>query len=97
MILSRLTLQVLPVELEWYVSLKLDFEVIDENTLDANCKDIWVCKKNIKTSKKSLVASIYRRPSSNTTSFVQALNNKIADLDISNYNAPSLFAWRFQS
>ena len=78
-----------------FVSLKLDFEVMDENTLDANCEDIWECKKNIKTSKKSLVASIYRHPSSNTTSFVQALNNKIADLDISNYNAYLLGDFNF--
>ena len=35
-----------------YVSSKLNFEVIAENTLDANCEDIWVCVKNIKTSKK---------------------------------------------
>ena len=70
-----------------HVSSKLNFEVIAENTLDANCEDIWVCVKNIKTSKKILVASIYRHPSSDTALFVQSLNNKIADLDISNYNA----------
>ena len=70
-----------------YVSSKLNFEVIAENTLDANCEDIWVCVKNIKTSKKILVAAIYRHPSSDTALFVQSLNNKIADLDILNYNA----------
>ena len=69
-----------------YVSSKLNFEVIAENTLDANCKDIWVCVKYIKTSKKILVASIYCHPSSDTALFVQALNNKIADLDMFNYN-----------
>ena len=24
---------------------KLNFEVIAENTLDANCEDIWICVK----------------------------------------------------
>ena len=28
-----------------YVSSKLNFEVIAENTLDANCEDIWICVK----------------------------------------------------
>ena len=70
-----------------HVSSKLNFEVIAENTLDANCEDIYVCVKNIKTSKKILVVSIYRHPSSDPALFVQSLNNKIADLDISNYNA----------
>ena len=70
-----------------YVSSKLNFEVIAENTLDANCEDIRVCVKNIKTSKKILVAFIYRHPSSDTALFAESLNNKIADLDISNYNA----------
>ena len=70
-----------------YVSSKLIFEVIAENTLDANCEDIWVCVKNIKISKKILVASIYRHPSSDTALFVESLNNKIADLDVLNYNA----------
>ena len=32
-----------------YVSSKLNFEVIAKNTLDANCEDIWVSVKNIKT------------------------------------------------
>ena len=70
-----------------YVSSKLNFEVIAENTLDANCEDIWVCVKIIKTFKKVLVASIYPHPSSDTALFVESLNNKIADLDILNYNA----------
>ena len=70
-----------------YVSSKLNFEVIAENTLNANCEDIWICIKNIKTSKKILIASIYRHPSSDTALFVESLNNKIADLDILNYNA----------
>ena len=43
--------------------------------------------KNIKTFKKILVASIYRHPSSDTTLFIESLNNKIADLDILNYSA----------
>ena len=34
------------------VSSKLNFKVIAENTLDANCEDIWVCVENIKTPKK---------------------------------------------
>ena len=34
-----------------------------------------------------LVASIYRLPSSDTALFVEPLDNKIADLDILNYNA----------
>ena len=70
-----------------YVSSKLNFEVIAENTLNANYEDIWVCVENIKTSKKILVASIYRHPFSDTALFVESLNNKIADFDISNYNA----------
>ena len=70
-----------------YVSSKLNSQVIAENTLNANCEDIWVCVKNIKTSKKILVASIYRHSSSDTALFVESLNNKIADLDILNYNA----------
>ena len=60
-----------------YVSSKLNFKVIAENTLNANCEDIWVCVKNIKTFKKILVASIYRHTSSDTANFVQVLNNKI--------------------
>ena len=70
-----------------YVSSNLNFKVISENTLDANCKDIWVCVKNTKTSKKILIATIYRHPSSDTALFVQPLNNKIANLKISNYYA----------
>ena len=70
-----------------YISSKLNFEVIAENTLDVNCEDIWVRVKNIKTSKKILVASIYRHLSSDTALFVESLNNKIADLDNLNYNA----------
>ena len=70
-----------------YISSKLNFEVIAENTFDANREDIWVYVKNIKTSKKILIASIYRHPSSDTALFVEFLNNKIADLDILNYNA----------
>ena len=70
-----------------YVSSKLNFKEIDENTFDANSEDIWVCVNNIKTSEKILVASIYRHSSSDTASFALSLNNKIADLDISNYNA----------
>ena len=72
-----------------YVSSKLNFKVIAENTLEANCEDIWVCVKNIKTSKKISVpvTSIYRHPSSDTALFVESLNNKIAHLDIINYNA----------
>ena len=60
-----------------YVSSKLNFKVIAENTLDANCEDIWACVKNIKTFKKILVASNYRHPSSDTALFVQSLNDKI--------------------
>ena len=70
-----------------YVSSKLNFEVVDENTLNASCEDIWVCEKNIKTFKKSLVASIYRHLSSDTISFVQTLDNKINDLYTLNYKA----------
>ena len=70
-----------------YVSSKLNFEVISKNTLDANCEDIWVCVRNTKTFQKILVASIYRHPSSDAALFVESLNNKIADLDILNYNA----------
>ena len=55
-----------------HVSSKLNFEVVAENTLDANCEDIWVCVKNIKTSKQILVASIYRHPSSKTALFIQS-------------------------
>ena len=48
---------------------------------------LQVCVKNIKTLKKILVISIYyRHPSYDTALFLQSLNNKIADLDISNYN-----------
>ena len=70
-----------------YVSSKLNFEVICENALDASREDIWVCVKNIETSKNIVVASIYRHSTSETTSFVQALHNRIAILGISNYNA----------
>ena len=82
-----------------YVSSKLNFEVIAENTLNANCEDISVCVKTIKTFKKILVASIYRHPCSDTALFVQFKQlynrnpictiqiNKTAELDISNYNA----------
>ena len=59
MILLRLTLQVLPVKLEYmYVSLKLNFEVIDENTLDANCEDIRVCANNF--SSFHISSSLFR-------------------------------------
>ena len=70
-----------------YVSSKLNSEVICENTLDANCEDIWVCVKNIETSKNIVVASIDHHSTSETTSFAQALNNTIAVLGISTYNA----------
>ena len=43
--------------------------------------------KNIKTSKKTLVASTYRHPYSGLTTLVQALIDRTADSDISNYNA----------
>ena len=78
-----------------HVSSKLNFEVIAKNTLDDDCKDIWACVKNIKTSKKILVASIYRHPFSDIALFVQSLNNKIADLDISNHNAYLLGDFNF--
>ena len=78
-----------------HVSSKLTFEVIAKNTLDDDCKDIWACVKNIKTSKKILVASIYRHPFSDIALFVQSLNNKIADLDISNHNAYLLGDFNF--
>ena len=48
-----------------YVSSKLNFEVIAENTLDANCEDFWVCVKTHKNFQKNfnslhLSSSLFR-------------------------------------
>ena len=69
-----------------YVSSTIGFSVIAKNVINAGCEDIWVSINCNQTTKKTVMATIYRHPSSDTQLFIQELNNKLLELNLSNAN-----------
>ena len=69
-----------------YVSSTIGFSVIVKNVINAGCENIWLSINCNQTTKKTVMATIYRHPSSDTQLFIQELNNKLLELNLSNSN-----------
>ena len=64
----------------------MDFIVIAENMINADCEDIWVSLNCSHTVKRITIATIYRHLSSDSQLFIEELNNKLLELNLSNSN-----------